>query len=88
MRMGSNRSYISSAPKWLSGSCHPRRIEAGCDVHVFERSPRMTGTEGAGLWVQPEFASYMEAHGISAREAFGVTLGLYPIVTLENSYRI
>ena len=35
-------------------------IEADCEVQVFERSPRMTGTEGAGLWVQPEFEHYMD----------------------------
>jgi 2-polyprenyl-6-methoxyphenol hydroxylase and related FAD-dependent oxidoreductases len=49
------------------------RIEADADVAVFERSSRLTRTEGAGLWVQPEFEHYMESHGISTRETFGVT---------------
>ena len=34
-------------------------VEAGCAVEVFERSPRMQMTEGAGLWVQAEFENYV-----------------------------
>jgi 2-polyprenyl-6-methoxyphenol hydroxylase-like FAD-dependent oxidoreductase len=49
------------------------RIEADVDAHVYERSPRLTGTEGAGLWVQPEFEHYMEANGITTKQTFGVT---------------
>lgn len=48
------------------------RIEADADVAVFERSPRLTGTEGAGLWVQPEFEHYMESNGITTKATFGV----------------
>ncbi len=49
------------------------RIEADVDVAVFERSPSLTGTEGAGLWVQPEFEHYMESNGITTKETFGVS---------------
>ena len=47
------------------------RLEAGCEVDIYERSPRMTMTEGAGLWVQPEFENYLQSNGISTRRTFG-----------------
>eukprot|EP01043_Picozoa_sp_COSAG02_P084315 COSAG02_NODE_22169_length_761_cov_1.169184_1_plen_105_part_10 len=49
------------------------RNEADADVAVFERSTRLTGTEGAGLWVQPEFEYFMESNGIATKETFGVS---------------
>jgi 2-polyprenyl-6-methoxyphenol hydroxylase-like FAD-dependent oxidoreductase len=49
------------------------RNEADADVTVFERSPCLTGTEGAGLWVQPEFKHFLESNGIATKETFGVS---------------
>ena len=60
-------------------------IEADCEVEVFERSPRMTGTEGAGLWVQPEFEHYMEANGITSKEVFGVTPARMAILDIDGN---
>ena len=60
-------------------------IEADCEVEVYERSPRMTGTEGAGLWVQPEFEHYLEANGITSKEVFGVTPARMAILDIEGN---
>lgn len=48
------------------------RVEADADVSVFERSPRVSGTEGAGLWVQSDFEHFMDSNGSTTNELFGV----------------
>ena len=48
-------------------------VEAGCEVDVFERSPRMQMTEGAGLWVQAEFENYMRDNGVTDIAEAGCT---------------
>lgn len=37
--------------------------EAGCDVHVYERSAQPLSSRGAGIVVQPDTVRYLEAHG-------------------------
>lgn len=37
--------------------------EAGCDVHVYERSRETLDSRGAGIVVQPDTVRYLEMHG-------------------------
>jgi 2-polyprenyl-6-methoxyphenol hydroxylase-like FAD-dependent oxidoreductase len=43
-------------------------LEAGCDVHVYERSASELSSRGAGIVVQPETVDYLRTHGTSIDE--------------------
>ena len=38
--------------------------EAGCDVHVYERSEHPLDSRGAGIVVQPDTVQYLQVHGV------------------------
>ena len=60
------------------------RSIANCNVKIFERSDTMVNSEGAGLWVQPEFESFMARNNISNRDSFGVTPKSVAIVDTDG----
>lgn len=50
-------------------------LEAGFDVHVYERSPQPLDSRGAGIVVQPETVHHLNAHGTATETISTSTCG-------------